>query len=200
MKKYFLKYLPVDGEIKNGELVYDTVNPDFRIELFECRIDGDILYDDRGFVRNKEHCKPVRLFVCSYDLKIGDKVWNPADLYSDDGELRSLEELKELRVFKVIGEVSDDALWARERDEFDEDEIRIVYGSPVKKVWSAGESKHVLEFFGHWPEEWEIEDSAKNWAEHEDFGGHSRGYTLYWNEEPTFVKRIQLFGHCKHFH
>lgn len=140
MKKYFIKYLPVEGEIKHGDLVYDTVNPNFRIELFVCRIDGDVLYDERGFVRNKEHCKPVKLFVCCQDIKIGQLFYHSSDLLTsilvtdtNIDHLRSrIEHEKETRnnkidyFFTVMGQISPEAIWVKEGDEFEEDEIKLV--------------------------------------------------------------------------
>jgi len=72
--------------------------------------------DDKG---------PYNLFLCSRDIQAGDEV--QSKLGTLDGKVEhkfQLEEaLKEDVWFKVIGEISPEAIWVKEGDEFDEDEI-----------------------------------------------------------------------------
>jgi hypothetical protein len=89
MKKYFAKYLPVEGEIKK-----------------------------------------VKLFLCSRNIEVGDKYYyNGTETDICDSEIR-LEQIKEQeekhgqKRFKVIGEISPEAIWVKEGDEFNEVDVR----------------------------------------------------------------------------
>ena len=146
--KYFTKYLPVEGEIKEGDRV---IHPDGEvrkcIEIIKKDIkenDLIVMTENSGHYRDK--CKKVKLFLCSRDIKVGDKV--KVDVL-DNGKLNDFtfknididEGLpvwefegvglfnyfpgydEELPPFKVIGEISPDAIWVKEGDEFDEEEI-----------------------------------------------------------------------------
>jgi hypothetical protein len=118
MKTYFAKYLPVEGEIKEGD--YFKYHES---DVFQCKditdIDGD--------------CYKVKLFLCSRDIQVGDQVY-----YLQDGEyLKSIctqsnddgididhpVHFYPPEVFKVIGEISPDAATrVKEGHEFEKGE------------------------------------------------------------------------------
>ena len=114
MKQYFAKYLPVEGEIKMGD------------KFFEEGL-------GIGTRRNKEGLydfQKVKLFLCSRDIQVGDEV----QLYKSGFELgdkvkitseSNLEIAKMGMGFKVIGEISSEATWVKEGDEFDETELGV---------------------------------------------------------------------------
>lgn len=110
MKPYFAKYLPVEGEIKKGDIV--QWGP-FR---------GPV------YAAGGKDIKKLKLFLCSRNIQVGDKVeWIPfntsSDVHSaivDDG---NLYHINKLNPFKILGEISPDATWVKEGDEFEEDEI-----------------------------------------------------------------------------
>jgi hypothetical protein len=96
MKKYFAKYLPVEGEIKK-----------------------------------------VKLFLCSRNIEVGDKYYyNGTETDICDSEIR-LEQIKEQeekhgqKRFKVIGEISPEAIWVKEEDGFDEDDILFILDASI---------------------------------------------------------------------
>lgn len=157
MKKYFCKFLPVEGEIKEAKSPH--VN------------DGDFYIDREGKIyRNgwKGISPPVdifkfkkaKLFLCSRDIQVGDKVRSfnypeqeerevinlrvskkmvGKDTHSEIYHLADIQYPNEIgtaavsQFFKVIGEISPDATWVQEGDEFDEDEVQECIGQPHSK-------------------------------------------------------------------
>lgn len=114
MKPYFAKYLPVEGEIKDGQMGISINNA---------------LYTHAEHL-GKEYGKPVKLFLCSRDIQVGDTVhylydydieWVVDKVFKTTFKSGSTE--CPLNVFyKVIGEISPEAKWVKEGDEFDEEE------------------------------------------------------------------------------
>lgn len=154
MKPYFAKYLPVEGEIKedNAYFIGKTLHlsagnlnkPPLRLMLKkhpEVKTYGEWL--------NKV-AKKAKLFLCSADIQVGDKkvcliyphrTSHPFSLREHEwvAEVKFEHQLKFLtglrdngagnELFKVIGEISPDALnYVKEGDEFDEDQV-IMYDS-----------------------------------------------------------------------
>jgi hypothetical protein len=122
-KKYFTKYLPVDGEIKPND---DILN-------------NGIITTAMGFdMKLYAHCQKAKLFLCSRDIVPGDTFIMEAKngrlkenikcTGRDDIGIYSNETAYpiEYNLFKKIGEISPDALsYVREDMEFDEDEVEI---------------------------------------------------------------------------
>lgn len=186
MKPYFVKYLPVEGEIEEGDWVlasnekigtrlaqaisihgnvhkYDFVDEDLK---------KDVYYEEFQFW-NKGYSKKVKLFLCSRDIEVDDKLKFKLDKNAKwmDVTLKEVYELNGIQVpivkyegqttivhttfddclIKVIGEISLEATWVKEGDEFGEDEVRILgyYNSPwdlagftVSKVKIKGPCGH----------------------------------------------------------
>lgn len=123
-KPYFTKYLPVEGEIKPDD--------DFKHSIK----DGIHTNTDITSINHPDYQK-VKLFLCSRDIKVGDK-----QIHLPSGEIIStihdeidlelctvgFKSIGLQPVFKVIGEISPDTTWVKEGDEFDEDEIRNAKG------------------------------------------------------------------------
>lgn len=128
--KYFAKYLPVKGEVQDGDSFIDKRAPDLRIApgvAMKCiiGIEGEAV----------NHAQKVGLFLCSRDIQIGDKVkWfdntnDPEDIVLDESKYAWWTDHgvdNKDRFFKVIGEISPGAVWIKEGDEFEEDAIRIL--------------------------------------------------------------------------
>lgn len=106
MKKYFTKYLPVEGEIKNGDK-YVTEDGILRDTTYQTE-------DGRGGTIDRTHDKKVKLFLCSRDIQVGDKVIDSID--GKEYEVKSGFLPPEM--VKVIGEISPEAKWVKEGDEF----------------------------------------------------------------------------------
>lgn len=132
-KKYFCKYLPVDGEstkdfkhvihLSTGEvslISHPITNPDY----------------------NKKEFKPAKLFLCSEDIKLNDKYFHDSFCPYPDGEIADTNtkvmdahmmitnegpDYEGDTSFKVIGQISPDALsFVKEGDEFDEEDWKWV--------------------------------------------------------------------------
>ncbi len=177
-KKYFAKYLPVEGEIKEGDLVTNNV----------------AIWEHKNSDKHKYGThKKVKLFLCSRDIQVGDKIQNIHDPlkyewatarakveghclrhdfiaewydpeFSDNDEDNHFAAYSSNKDwFKVIGEISPDATWIRENDEFDKDHDVM----PII-------DKRITNF-----------DSDMDWteAEYEDY-----------------IKFYKIKGPCGHFH
>lgn len=118
MKQYFAKYLPVEGEIKEGDYYSSATG----------------IYKHTGgknYVILSTY-KKVKLFLCSRDIKVGDKVFcfdvhlnnplHPPERYIDPWRIRTEGDTCNACI-KVIGEISPNAIWVKEGDEFEERDI-----------------------------------------------------------------------------
>lgn len=100
MSKYFTKYIPVEGEIKEGDMIRHPTTGNVSTHF-----DGDGVH----WINNHTDWKKVKLLLCSRDITLDDCV------------------------IKVIGEISPDAIWVKEGDEFEEDEVNIIQ-LPISKL------------------------------------------------------------------
>lgn len=133
MKKYFTKYLPVEGEIKE---IKDTwvITPS-GLGQFELRSHTTdlqptsqiVVHTKNGYKSfNELDIKPIKLFLCSRDIQGGDRVADEKgqNYYVDYGNISVIG--SKIQGYKVIGEISPDAIWVKEGDEFDENEIQFI--------------------------------------------------------------------------
>ena len=140
MKKYYTKYLPIEGEIKVGEICLIT-DEDGLIGFLPFK---QIYVDEGGILPKK-----VELFLCSRDIKIGDHAMEllttgDYDTFQIDTENDIYDDMiADGRQFKVIGKVSKKATWVKDGDEFDENEIQLLYhetysyGGPASMYWDT---------------------------------------------------------------
>jgi hypothetical protein len=128
MKPYFAKYLPVEGEIKDM-MIHPKNHPE------PMSVKGlpapPIAYSKNGWI-------PVKLFLCSRDIQVGDKIFcpdgnNPTkewNVIASVGDATASNQVSIHLVprgaYKVIGEISPDATWVKEGDKFEEDEIKVL--------------------------------------------------------------------------
>lgn len=153
MKKYFARWVPVGGEIKVGDDTYEKLTTG-EISLWHI--------DNLNDIDIKNQVK-VKLFLCTKDVKPGDKIFVEPDAVKQDMmgltfKLHSIldhvyddvpdriykipiieytahpnpklahiigttREWIPENVWKPIGEISSEATWVKEDDQFDEDEI-----------------------------------------------------------------------------
>jgi hypothetical protein len=121
--KYFTKYLPVEGEIKMGDKFYEEGLG------IGTRTNKKGVYD----------FQKVKLFLCSRDIQVGDKVID-TDEYNSvltvvEGDAKTQLGLPDDQVtvlvgrtlgcLKVIGEISSKAYWVKEGDEFQDDQVKL---------------------------------------------------------------------------
>lgn len=131
--KYFAKYLPVEGKIKKGDYIIDSLG----VRKVETKQGLQAL-------ESASHIKKVKPFLCSRDIQVGDKVyrekledWEVFDKepeHTNHGSWGFLSEVKPSD-FKVIGEISPEATWVKEGDEFDEEDWRFVtYADDINPI------------------------------------------------------------------
>lgn len=181
MKKYFAKYLPVEGEIKEGDRWWVKTLP----QVYPLPADKSTLdYWNTQFGNQKDFSK-VNLFLCSRDIRVGDKVIYKSHIEShwfkgtvavytnsytafeedrdNDGDKESFYINYDSKdVYKIVGEISPEASWVKEGDEFDEGEVKI----------------YERKDFSHWDSEDELERNP------------------IWRT----YNNIEILGPCGHFH
>lgn len=152
--KYFTKYLPVEGEINEGDKFLDhTDNLIKDAHIPEIYNNPHVPYFD-GY-------KKVKLLLCSRDIQKTDKeiyVHKPDGSESTKVELIDIISDKEntsvmfkwsdqtpgtliQNTFKEIGEISPEATWVKEGDEFDEDEV---FATLIGTMNNEGKSVYLL--------------------------------------------------------
>jgi hypothetical protein len=131
MKQYFAKYLPVEGEIQVGDYVYDI-----SIDMVYKMSEKAKPYKLEQMNQLKNLYKKVKLFLCNRDIQVGDTVkpytereWVDVKVVSikNDGvEVKGKGEsgfVNKSSIFSLIGEISPNAKWVKEGDEFDENQV-----------------------------------------------------------------------------
>jgi hypothetical protein len=140
MKPYFAKYLPEEGEIKEGDCVQVKSHNSDNIPLLGAgavftvlRKDNstgrEYLEDGKGTLCPAENAQKVKLFLCSRDIQVGDSACAKGTFHNIAGFEWKEHHAKEYNnnadgyYYKVIGEISPEAVWVKEGDEFDEDDL-----------------------------------------------------------------------------
>lgn len=133
--KYFAKLLPTGKEVrrKTGTTVDGEVG--------KCLRENDEGYD---------YYQEIKMFLCSRDIQIGDSAWHEKHLELGVREITniwkdiskypntvgwSLSGVLKEHLFKVIGEISSEAIWVKEGDEFEENEIEKDDYYTSTKIW-----------------------------------------------------------------
>lgn len=127
MKKYFTKYLPIEGEIKEGDWYKSKFRSENKFFHYEQWKDDRTTYF--GNNPKEDVLFKVKLFLCSRDIQVGDEYYNSMGYKVDHTwDEEAIQDSKDFPddIFKVIGEISPDAIWVKEGDEFDEDELEPV--------------------------------------------------------------------------
>ena len=128
--KYFAKYLSVEGEIEEGDYwthsglqARKIIDIDKKVNLKEY----PEVKTKRDYLKLK-NAKLCKLFLCSRDIQIGDWITNinRQETHVDEELLSTINKGLLPEDFKVIGEISPEAIWVKEGDEFDEDDVRFM--------------------------------------------------------------------------
>ncbi len=127
MKTYFAKYLPVEGEMKMGDKIFFKED-NTRGLLSEGGLPEWVI----NKCVEKKH-KTGKLFLCSRDIRVGDELWTGRKETTlvfedgangrDEGNWCHLSAAISGHYFKVIGEISPEATWVVEGDEFKRDSL-----------------------------------------------------------------------------
>lgn len=152
--KYLTKYIPVEGEIKERDkciCLFGNSGNKFNNEFFDKVLDVNIVreltktpnqlkfsnaYPDSLHYAND--FQKVKLFLCSRDIKVGDDVYEHGRLENIkmSGYIFGDHSIKTDLLFKVIGEISPDALsYVKEGMEYEEENIQYgLYHTSVGRV------------------------------------------------------------------
>lgn len=165
MKKYFTKWLPVEGVVVVNDKVFsrsnETVLP---VALTEAMAE----------LANKIGHKKARLFLCSRDIQVGDEVRIIGETWIGNYQRGMDSEY----CYKVIGEISSQAIWVKEGDELTEDHIQILPERDLTDwLW-----KH-----------------PNNYIPHERMDSIQERYNIYAQSLRT-PKIVKILGKCGHFH
>lgn len=181
MKKYFAKYLPVEGEINIGDKYFTK-----RGVLHSCGIKPN-----SEMLNPEESLKKAKLFLCSRDTQVGDKVkWsehNPdkpwLTQFGTETTIMNLGGLEPHPAWvKVIGEISPEATWVKEGDEFDENQLQIKYHITYRCLCKEKDG---------------CEDES---CQHYEGGVNKYVNGCYRQELLRTAYEIKVKGHCGHFH
>lgn len=151
MKQYFAKYLPVEGEIPIGSLMFFKIGGEWtRPANFDDYLGVGI-----------EEVKLAKLFLCSRDIQVGDNVYNTAQETYFKANQELVDMLNDPNVeittnIKVIGEISPEATWVKEGDEFDDEDINI-WAWDGEDEWNFSIEEWLLEEQEHSYEDSKIE-------------------------------------------
>jgi hypothetical protein len=128
MSKYFAKYLPVGGEIKEGNTSLKN-----GIRFFHHRVSQSDTFEGH---------QKVKLFLCSRDIQVGDEM---TPIFG--GNTFTVTEKSLIAIItsetsaKVIGEISPGATWVKEGDEFERNDFRVLWqNSPNGRGFARSET------------------------------------------------------------
>jgi len=125
MKPYFAKFIPVQGEINDGDFY------SFQGVIQQCKKSIiPALKEMYGENWKSNWYQKVKLFLCSRYIQVGDKYLehtqvNP-DRYQEfiaDHDSYFYEPNRIENSFRVLGEISPAVTWVKEGDEFDESQL-----------------------------------------------------------------------------
>lgn len=137
IKPYFAKWLPVEGDIKEGDTFIDR-------GLGACVLGKDGWIEWKGGTTNlsvgEEHKKHI-LFICSRKIRFGRGIYHMHSSVEYECSSRHTGlgtvnlnrigepnhpnngSVQETECYQVVGKVSIEAKWVKEDSEFDEEEI-----------------------------------------------------------------------------
>jgi len=118
MKPYFAKYLPVEG--KGDENCKWQWNNNIKNTGWEDITPSDMDAIIAHGLNPSPEFRKLKLFLCSRDIQVGDKPWSKRGHQLKDEIISDIEgkTLSEDGWYKVIGEISLEATWVKEGDEF----------------------------------------------------------------------------------
>ncbi len=124
-KLYFTRYLPFE---KNGDenciwQWYNNVKNTGWENISHSDMDAIIAHG----LQPAPQFRKLKLFLCSTDVQIGNELYYPNGMgpeIMDDTEKHKAW-IEQHGLFKIIGEISREATWVKEGDEFDKEELAL---------------------------------------------------------------------------
>jgi len=121
-KLYFAKFLPVEGTVGKDDWFLDG-SVYFKAFAYNFKdSEGNQVLN----IPNEpmENFTKVELFICSKEINEGDEVLDPET--GDKFKIKSWEKHANEHYLKIIGKLSPDAIWVRNGDEFNEEELQMI--------------------------------------------------------------------------
>lgn len=162
--RYFAKYLPVEGEIKEQMVLATDTNAIFHMHEKD--------YEGAKLANSLHLYKKVQLFLCSRDIRVGDTNVHTGILVHDNEEIvkevkdesqlrfmQGVAEANKVVLFKVLGPISPDATWVKEGDD-------ILSKNVHRGVYKMGHKGWMVVDCEDSAEEWEKEPAIaiNGWA------------------------------------
>jgi len=122
-KKFFAKYIPVKGDINDGDICFDLQESKYMIRTRDDEFKRPRFQEVESKltrIRPLQKMEKRELSLCSKDIEVGDKVIFRGKEYEVTKDSLPTV-LSSKNMFKVIGKVSPEATWVKSGDEFDED-------------------------------------------------------------------------------
>lgn len=186
-KKYFTKYLPVEGEIKVGDVYLQN--------LIGIGFPNEIRIYTGGKLEARD--KKVKLFLCSRDITVDDF---GTTYHSSEDTLIATENthwrIKDFGYYKIIGEISPDVTWVKEGAEFSEDEVIPFWRISIETWSSAHKGNNVMDLGSERYPEYFTEGRIKTILQYYCDENYISARTV----EKPFVAYYELKGPCGHFH
>lgn len=118
----------------------------------------------------------------------------------EDGQINVGTNHKKVKLFLCtidtqIGEISPEATWVKEGDEFDEHEITAVYAVNVETISRTNKNKHVVIIGSGELYDGRVDDVISYWIEEP----YQYGLSLIKKGEP-YIIYYQIKGPCGHYH
>lgn len=194
-KKYFAEHIIQEGRLEVGDITFWADDHGLYANQF-LRVTESFITHARA-----SQWKKFKLFLCSHDIKPGDRFRLPDDymlladgMYGPDVTCSSISEhafhfmepamgghvhsgvLRDNDTFKVIEEISHDALWVKQGDIFNEEDVRFIV--TLGNAWDSDE-----DIIQKTEEEW-LKIKLKKKIDN----------------DTVISKSIQIKGPCCHFH
>ncbi len=193
---YYSKYLPIIGEIKHHDFYFS-----YR--------DGIRYKHKEGLNKMTPEDKLCKPFLCSRDIQVGDRVRTFERTYPEyvekitDYTITILQgghpvEHDINQCYKIIGEISEEATWVKDDDEYDENEVEQI---SITQLYE--DDYYLKEDNTRVTVEEVIEEEVKNVPLYESHKIISR---IRWKDSPdeievrVFKKQYKIKGPCGHFH
>lgn len=132
MKPYFTKILPIDGKIVAGDWVID-INTGFKAPL------AAHAHEYAKKLNEQTYNKRAALFLCTRDIRPGDRISDKEGIIREVHHFETVlpygvfvfepwpsddeKWIHAMDAYKTIGQISEEARWVKEGDEFDGSEV-----------------------------------------------------------------------------
>lgn len=155
MKKYFAKYLPVEGDSEFvqcwSKAVCKRSNTNSALYHLIDDNEGQPPITDVDIKKFPSGFKYVKLFLCSREIQVGDRCFCMS-VHLNNGDHDSSMQINPWRIrnesdtcescIKAIGEISPNVTWVKDGDEFDEEQICCF----MVNGFNSGSQTHILPF------------------------------------------------------